>query len=301
MHAIDWPFRAGEALDSGVLTFRELRRFYEAVYPGVWIPRGADLTAEQRARAAWLWSGRRGVIAGLSAAATLGTKWIEASEPAQLLHRNRRPPPHLTVHTERIHPDESTGAPMVMATPARTAFDLARWSPAVDAAVQRLDALMAATNVKVLEIEDVAQRHARAPGLKQLRKVLPLVDGGAESPYESLTRLALVQAGFPSPATQIEIRDEYGHVVARLDMGRPDFSVAVEYDGAQHWADANQRSWDIDRAALLEELGWAVIRVSATLLHHRPTVFLERTATALRSRGCVVNVRNHPVRSARRG
>lgn len=301
MQAIDWPFRAGEALDAGVLTFRELRRFYEAVYPGVWIPRGADLTAQQRARAAWLWSGRDGVVAGLSASAMLGAKWIEAGDPAHLLHDNRRPPPKLTVHTERIHPDELTGAPMVMTTPARTAFDLARWSNNVVEAVQRVDALMVATNVKVIEIEEVARRYARARGCTQLRKVLSLVDGGAESPYESLTRLTLVQAGFPFPDTQIEIRDECGHVFARLDMGWPDHKVAVEFDGAQHWTDGRQRAWDIDRSAMLEELGWIVIRVSATLLHNRPGVFLERTAAALRSRGCRVMVRTHPASPARRG
>lgn len=299
MQAIDWPFRAAEALDAGALTFRELRRFYEAVYPGVWVPRGVDLSAQQRARAAWLWSGRDGVVAGLSAAALLGAKWIDAADPAQLLHGNRRPPPSITVHTERIHADELTGGPMVMTTPARTAFDLARWARDVVEAVQRVDALMAATNVKVVDIDEVAQRYARARGCAQLRKVLPLVDGGAESPYESLTRLALVKAGFPVPDTQIEVRDGFGYVVARLDMGWPDYLVAVEYDGMQHWADARQRTWDIDRAALLEDLGWTVIRVSAGLLRDRR--FLPRVAEALRSRGCTVNVRTHPARPARRG
>lgn len=235
MQDIDWPFRATEALGAGALTVRELRRFYEAVYPGVWAPRGIDLSPVQRARAAWLWSGRDGVVAGLSAAAVLVAKWIEASEPAQLLHGNRRPPALLTVHTERIHPDEMTGAPMVTTTPARTAFDLGRWSSDVDTAVQRIDALMAATNVEVVDIHAVAQRHPRARGSRQLRKVLALVDGGAESPYESLTRLALVRAGFGPPQTQIEVRDEFGCVFARLDMGWPEHQVAVEFDGAQRY------------------------------------------------------------------
>lgn len=283
MQAIDWPFRAGEMLDAGALTSWELRRFYQAVYPGVWIPRGAELTPQLRACAAWLWSGREGVVAGLSASAMLGAKWIEPGEPAQLLHGNRRPPALLTVHTERLHPDEVTGTPIPTTTPTRTAFDLGRWLPVTDA-VQRIDALIAATNVKAIEIEEVAQRHARARGLKQLRKVLPLVDGGAESPYESLTRLALISAGFPIPHTQIEVFDEYGHAFARLDMGWPEFHVAVEYDGAQHWTDATQRSWDIDRAALLDEKGWTVIRVSAGLLRDRR--FLGRVASALRARGC---------------
>nr|WP_234787286.1 hypothetical protein [Mycolicibacter sinensis] len=76
MQAIQWPFRATEALEIGALTFRELRRLHAAVYPGVWVPREADLSPQQRAMAAWLWSRRRGVLAGLSAAALLGAKWI---------------------------------------------------------------------------------------------------------------------------------------------------------------------------------------------------------------------------------
>ena len=39
-----WPFIAAEAIDAGMLTFRELRRFHEAVYPGVGVPRGVDLS-----------------------------------------------------------------------------------------------------------------------------------------------------------------------------------------------------------------------------------------------------------------
>ena len=49
----------------------------------------------------------------------------------------------------------------------------------------RLDALMHATEVKVADIELLADRHRGARGLVQLRQALPLVDGGAESPYET--------------------------------------------------------------------------------------------------------------------
>ncbi len=99
MDAIDWPFRAAEQLAAGALTVRQLRRHHQAVLPGVWIPRGAELDAIGRARAAWLWSGRRGVLGGLSAAAVLGAKWIDAGAAAELVHDNRRPPAGIIVHT----------------------------------------------------------------------------------------------------------------------------------------------------------------------------------------------------------
>jgi very-short-patch-repair endonuclease len=58
----------------------------------------------------------------------------------------------------------------------------------------------------------------------------------------------------------------------------------VEYDGAQHWTDRRQRSWDIDRPAMLEAAGWLVIRVTADLLT-RPDVLRARIRAALSGRG----------------
>jgi hypothetical protein len=286
MQTIDWPFRASEALDAGALTFRELRRFHAAVYPRVWVPRGVELTVGQRAKAAWLWSGRSGVLAGLSASAVLGAKWIDADSPVELVHTNRRPPPGIAVHTDQLSSGETLIArALPVTTPARTAFDLGRRLPLLDG-VQRIDALMNATDVKVVAVEDVIARHPGVRGLRRLRETLTFVDGGAESPYESLTRMRLVQAGFPRPETQIEVRDEYGQVFARIDMGWRDYLVGVDFEGAHHWTDPRQRNWDVERYARLPELGWLDIRVTSGILHNRPQQFLDRVGAALIGRGC---------------
>jgi hypothetical protein len=281
MQAIDWPFRSAEALGAGALTFRELRRFHSAIYPGVWAPREAEPTACERARAAWLWSKRDCVIAGLSASAMLGAKWIEPGLPAEVVHTNRRPPPLIAVHTDRLAASETQVIDgMAVTTAARTVFDLGR-RLGLKAGVQRIDALMNATGIKVENAIAVIARHPGVRGLRQLRKTLALVDGGAESPYESLTRLLLVGAGLPKPETQIEFRDLH----IRVDMGWREWKVAVEYDGVQHWTDSRQRSWDIERIALLEAAGWVVIRVSADM-RARPQVILDRVSMALIARGC---------------
>lgn len=284
MEAIDWPFRASEQLAAGALTVRQMRRHYQAVYPGIWIPRGAELDAAGRARAAWLWSSRRGVLGGLSAAAMLGTRWIDGEEAAELVHNNRRPPAGIVVHTCVLEPDEVIArGDLVLTTPARTAFDLGRRLAATEA-VQRIDALMNATHVKAADIECIGSRHPGARGLRRLRTALELVDAGAESPYESLTRLTLIRAGLPPPQTQIEVRNAVGRVFARLDMGWPEWKVAVEYDGAQHWTDARQRAWDIERLAELEAAGWLVIRVSSAMLA-RSAATTDRVRRALQARG----------------
>lgn len=280
---VGWPFRGAEAIRAGALSARALRRFYRAVYPGVYVPRGVEPSPAELARAAWLWSRGAGVVAGLSAAAIHGSKWIDSGLPAELVHSNRRAPELLRVHTDRLSPDEITGIDGVaVTTAARTVFDLGRRLPVTEA-VQRIDALMNATKVGLAEVHAVSERHPGVRGMSALRTTLELVDGGAESPYESLTRLMLVRAGLPRPQTQIRVVDQSGHLVAYLDMGWRDRRVAVEFDGAQHWTDARQRRRDIERSVDLDALGWIVIRVSSDMLRTPGTV-VERVRAVLARR-----------------
>jgi hypothetical protein len=283
---LEWPFRGWEAIDAGRLTARQLRRLHVPVYPGVHMPRGVDLSAVRRATAAWLWSQRRGVLAGLSAAAMLGTRWVEPHMPAELIHTNRRPPSNLLVHTDDLATGETRLiGRMTVTTPARTAFDIGRRMK-LDAGVQRIDALMNATDLKVAEIESVAALHPGVRGLTQLRQTLELVDGGAESPWESLTRLLFVQNGFPPPETQIPVRDEYGVLVAVIDIGWRDYLVGVDFEGAHHWTDARQRHWDAERFTRLPELGWQDFRVTSRMVCRAQRLILNRVGAALIARGC---------------
>ena len=285
MGEMPWPFRGTEAVAAGALSVRELYRFYRPVYPGVYAPPDVEPSAIQRAVAAWLWSRRRGVVAGLSASAVLGTKWINGLVAAELVHHNRRAPQMLTVHSDELSLGETTEVDgMTVTTPARTAFDLGRRLNLKDG-VKRIDALMNATQLKVVEIESVIEGHPGVRGIGKLRKTLSLVDGGAESPYESLTRLMLVGAGLPRPQTQLPVFDELGFVVAYLDMGWPEYRVGVEFDGAQHWTDARQRSRDVERLADLEALGWTIIHVSSDMLR-TSAVVVGRVSAALQAAGC---------------
>ena len=73
------PFLGTEALSDGILTRGQLRWNYSAVHPGVYLPNTAERTVCVNAVAAWLWTGRTGVIAGRAAAALHGAKWVSAS------------------------------------------------------------------------------------------------------------------------------------------------------------------------------------------------------------------------------
>lgn len=286
MRILDWPFRGTEALAAGRVTPHQLRTEFECVHRNVYVPRGQPLTPVTRAIAAWLWSGRTATVAGLSAAALHRTAWIDAWLPAELNRRSRDKTQGIILHSDTLWDDEicvRDGIPMT--TPARTAFDLGR-RKGLTTAVIRLDALAHATGVKAADVELLAERHRGARGLVQLRRVLPMVDGGAESPYETKTRLVIIASGLPRPQTQIEVPGEWGAVLARIDMGWEEWKVGVEFDGAQHWTDPAQRTHDIDRLAELEARRWTIIRVSADLLRHRPEVVIARIRRALLAAGC---------------
>jgi Protein of unknown function (DUF559) len=283
----DWPFLGQSAVRRGDLSARQLQKDYRAVYRNVYVPKRASLTALTRARAAWLWSAGESTLVGLSAAAVLGTKWIDPQLPAELSRPDRHCPKGIVAHTYALQSEECCLVDgMTITTPTRTAFDIGRTMPQ-DRAVPYLDALTRATNLKITDVLSLADGKSGVRGVGLLRKTLALVDGGAESPQETRVRLILVRAGLPQPETQIEFLDEFGDVRIRVDMGWREWKVAVEYDGVQHWSDRYQRSWDIDRIAMLEAAGWTVIRVSAEMMS-RPHVIVERAVRALRAAGCPI-------------
>lgn len=248
--------------------------------------RGRELTARDRAIAAWLWSGKEAVVAGCSAAALLGAEWIDPHAPAELVCDRTRPPSSIVTRNETLTDCEVTlvnGVPVT--SPARTVFDLGR-RPGLTVAVIRIDALTRATGVTSKDVYPLVHSRRGARGMKQLRRVLPLIDAGAESPQETRTRLVLMRGGLPRPQTQIEVRNVWDAVLARIDMGWEEWRVGVEYDGGQHWMDPRIRAYDIDRTAELERRGWRLVRVSADLLRHRPEVVVDRTRRALVAAGC---------------
>lgn len=275
------PFTGSAAVREGALSRHRLGRDYRALYRDVYIPRGLELTALVRAQAAWLATGAP--LCGLSAAAAWGTRWLDPAAPAEVLRGNRHSQAGLVIRSYQVRDDElCLAGGLTVTTAARTAFDIGR-TRRPDAAIPILDALLAATGIKAGDIAEIADRWPGIRGARWLRSVLELVDGGAESPPESRLRLILIRGGLPAPHTQIA----FPELRIRVDMGWPQWKVAVEYDGVQHWSDPRQRAWDIERIALLEAAGWVVVRVSAQMLS-RPDLIVERVRTKLRQAGAPI-------------
>ncbi|QBS40165.1 DUF559 domain-containing protein [Nocardia sp. CS682] len=286
MGVLDEPFPGSWARAAGLVTRWELQHNFVRVFPDVYLPKGCALDAQKRARAAAHWAKGAGVLIGYSAAALHGTRWLDPDQPAEIARTAHcKPPCGIRAVRATIEPAEYCEVDgFRVTTPARTAFDLGRRLPR-DQAVPLLDALSSATGLNPLEVAALARDHPGARGVARLSKILPLIDAGAESPQESHTRLLLIDNGLAAPSTQLVVRERCGAFIARVDMGWEEWRVAVEYDGAHHWTDPAQRTKDIDRFAILEALGWRVVRVNATLLHHRPHVILDRVRAALRDQG----------------
>ncbi len=277
------PFIGSEALAAGAMTKSQLATRYRRLFPDVYVERGVEVTTESRAKAGWLWTGRRGVIAGFSAAALHGINWVDDERAVDVVHDNRRRPAGIRTHRDRVdqdHIEVVDGLPVT--TPARTALDLGCWYPTMTA-VAAIDALARATDVKSADVEMLALSCAGRRGIVRARLAISLFDAGAQSPKESWLRVVIIRAGLPRPETQIPVSDESGRVFAYLDMGWPELKVAVEYDGEQHRTDQQQYKWDSRRRETLERLGWIVIRV---LAGDRPAEVIRRVRAALARRVC---------------
>ncbi|OPX09536.1 type IV toxin-antitoxin system AbiEi family antitoxin [Mycobacterium sp. AT1] len=274
------PIVGSEVIRDGRLTRGRLRWNYTAVHPRVYVPNGVEQTVLTNAHAAWLWTTRRGVIAGRAAAAMHGAKWVDASTPIEVVTAHTRPRPGVIVREERIGADEITevsGLPVT--TPARTALDLGRHLPR-NVAVAHLDALAAATGVTATAALELASRYRGARGVRRARIALALMDSGAQSPKETWLRLILVDDGLPAPRTQIEVSD--GVARAFIDMGYDEPKVGLDYEGAHHSAERRQYVHDIGRGDLVDRQGWIDLRVVA---EHSRRFTLERVRAAFARRG----------------
>lgn len=226
---MDGVFIGSKALAGGGLTRASLRWNYRALFPDVYQSKLVVPTLRDRIEGAFLWARGDGIISGRAAAAVHGARWVDANTPIEMLWRNGRPPDGIVVRNERIDADDiQLVNGLLVTSPLRTAFDLARHLPR-DLAVKHLDALANATGVTAEEVLALQDRYPRARGLPRARIALPLMDGGAQSPQETRIRLILIDDGLPAPRTQVLVTD--GYQEAYLDMAYEEPMVGFDYEG----------------------------------------------------------------------
>jgi very-short-patch-repair endonuclease len=273
---ITQPFRGSHAVAAGLLTPAMLRgpRF-RRLFPDVYVPADAEVDLELLSRAAYLLVAGRGALGGHSAAELLGASCAPVGAPAEVVVPHRvRPRPELLVRQDRVPPDELQVLDGVVVTsPERTAFDLGRRSPLVEAVVA-IGALVNVYGFDPAVVLALALRHPGARGNAQLPRVVELSDRRADSPMETRIRLALLFGGLPLPTLQ--------HAVGpyELDMCYPAIRITIEYNGRDH-LDPDRALRDLRREAYLTEAGWIVLRFGAYLVLRRPDLVADRVRARL--------------------
>ena len=198
------------------------------------------------------------------------------------------------VHSGQLPPEMlTTVADIPVTTVARTLVDLAKFER-LEVAVAAADNALHDRRCDTAEIDDAMYALRGHPYSRRSGHAMALVDGRAESPGETRSRLLLNagarRAGLVLPTTDVQINvfDEAGRFVGRADGGYPDLGVLWEYDGMSKYSrllKPGQSALDVilaekRREERLTELGWVVIRIIAEDLRH-PEELLERVASAM--------------------
>jgi very-short-patch-repair endonuclease len=113
-------------------------------------------------------------------------------------------------------------------------------------------------------------------GSNRLARFETYVEPLAESHMETRLRMLPVLAGLLRPQAQVEIRNRFYRVIARLDLYYPEHRLALEYDGATH---KDSVAEDNRRQNLLTGAGIRLLRFTAGDIYDTP----ERTVRQIRA------------------
>ena len=114
-----------------------------------------------------------------------------------------------------------------------------------------------------------------------LRPALAPADPRSESPFETLLRLLLAQAGLGPETLQRLVYDADGRIAARLDLAWPSVKLALEADGRAYHDSLTALYHDRERANDLEVLGWMILRFTWADLKGRPGWVVSQVRRAL--------------------
>lgn len=234
------------------------------------------------ADAALVASDRPGVLSHRTAVALWGLPQLGAL-PTQVAltveHQHRRRSPGLELHTAVTptgHRAVVDGRPVTSV--ARTLSDLARSAPLKQAVV----AADAALERGLCTREDLVNVVADCwvwPGIARTKRLIEVVDGRAESPGESLSRLAFVAADLPAPELQVELVAGGQHV--RVDFLWVAHRLVGEFDGRLKYATPEDLWREKLREDRIRAQGYRVVRWTWSDVHPDPSGLVARLRSAL--------------------
>lgn len=160
-------------------------------------------------------------------------------------------------------------------TPARTVVDLARTGTFAEGVVAADSALYRGL-VAPLELRIVASE-GPSRGSVQAVRVVEFASGLAESPLESLARVAFDDQGIPPPELQVSIFGDHGFI-GRVDFYWKQYRTIAEVDGALKYADPTRARKQLWRDKALRQAGYEVVHFDWREITQHP----DQVASALR-------------------
>lgn len=187
-------------------------------------------------------------------------------------------PPHITVpfgrsarsklavvHRARLHPiDRTVIAGVPCTTLARTLVDCAK--PLGPRRLQMLvDEAAQGAGLRPAAVDQAWERSQAAPGRWGEDKLMTALEPWRNeirpgSPAEVRLKQRLRQWGYPEPEAQVEVLDDDGSVIARVDLGWRDRLVGLEYEG-ERFHGPNRWAADNERHRRTSARGWTLIYV----------------------------------------
>jgi hypothetical protein len=140
----------------------------------------------------------------------------------------------------------------------------------IAAGVAAADAALCSGQVTKRDLAMALRVVRLGPGRADARAAVELADGLAESPGESWARVLFVSLGLPPVDLQVEIQDQRGRFVGRVDFLFRAQRTIVEFDGLIKYGGADGRQALVEekrREDALRSLGYQVVRLTWRDLH----------------------------------
>ncbi len=238
-----------------------------------YLPREAAADLHGRIAAVLLGAPSAAVVSHLTAAALSGLEipLVPADPRVHLIvapEQRVRSRADRRVHCALLRPGQSLRHRGVLVTSVeRTWLDLAAelTAPSLLAVTDQL----LRRRIAVAALDSLLASARGARGVRTARRVLPVADGRAGSPMESVLRWLLHEAGLPRPALQHVVLDVTGARVGAVDLAWPEHRVMVEFDG-EVYRDRRTSVDDLRRQNGLVLAGWTVLRSSSADVLGRP-------------------------------
>src|SRR5690606_18390651 len=114
--------------------------------------------------------------------------------------------------------------------PARAALEFTTIH-GVEASLVAVNGLLRGKAMTLEEFQAQVEEHQSWPNSLSADLVLRLADPRTESVGEDRFLYLAFRHGLPRPTPQVEIYDEAGNLVGRVDFAWPEFGVFLEFDG----------------------------------------------------------------------